>query len=614
MSGQRGSALAFVLIAVAILAILGAVILAEISTHIKASQKATQRVAYEATLNSAIEYGIRGLQDSSPPGTYGCDADRTWTTQLNTLSSNVTYKCQALNPATSFGTLLTKLDRGDAKTGPIPPNASLPPPSAFNYAGTELHGTGCSRTDYVLPDLTGILYDYPWGTSSATTASGGWTFNLGSPPAFTPIASCATGLAAAGSVFIPINQTKACSGNTTSCLVRIDEPLVAGAPPTQSNCQSKNLPSNNKMALISAQPSMGVVSPTNVYLGFNIASDGNDGNLVAIDLNCNQLSSNKGATTPPQGTGPVIAGPYVAQVTSPPPNTGDDLYVVENIPTGTNQGAYMVHYECANNGSGNACNGKSNGLRFTFITGSPKLFGPDQAVGMSVMNNPVTTSQLPARAIVTGATGQVTVININADGTLTGEKQLASALTGTLSPPSWCPAPVCDQTNDIVGVGSTDGNFFRLNAGTFASPALALASTTPIPGKPAIHTRPALDKYADWYMGADDGNLWVLQPSTAFRAIAPPAPTTPASPILSSPVVDNCGTSICIYVATGTTDDSAYLLKGTVTSTGRVAYLYACTPPGAPDCNSSNFKAWAQVQVTNGSATVQSWSYSNPSP
>jgi type II secretory pathway pseudopilin PulG len=636
MSGQRGSALAFVLIAVAILAILGAVILAEISTHISASQKATQRVAYEATLNSAIEYGVRALQDSSAPGTAGCATDsnngRTWSQPvLNGLNSNVTYQCSGTTPAATFGpTAFLPLNRGDSPYNGPSPRAALPVKSPFNYQGTELTGTGC-RTDYVITDLAGMLYDYPWGTRSALSSGEGWNYNLGVPPAFAPVASCASPLPTTGSVFVPVNNAGYCTGGTASCVVRIDEPSGTNGNTPTFSCQAKKIPANNKNATIVTQPSMGVASPANVYLGFGGQQSSNQQNIVVLDPNCNPIASDHSSTAPPQGVGLLVAGPFVGEETPLPSNAGDDLYVVENVVSGTNMGAYILHYQCSNNGSGNLCQKGSNGEgnKLTLLAGTSQLFGTGQAVGMSVTNTPATSTKLPARGVVTGysgTSGEIAVFTINLNGTLSNLSSLAIPNASALTPPSWCPAPICDPSNDIIGVGSaatsgpTKGAFYRLTAGTLASPAaVAIQSTLVIQNTPAITTRPVPDPYADWYMGADDGNLYVLQPGGASFLSFATNTTTPTSPVMSAPVIDNCLTSsVCVYVATGSTDDTAYLLTGGLVSVGRVAYLFACTsvpPASAPSpCNSSNFKAWAQVQVTNGSATVQSWSYSNPSP
>jgi hypothetical protein len=137
-------------------------------------------------------------------------------------------------------------------------------------------------------------------------------------------------------------------------------------------------------------------------------------------------------------------------------------------------------------------------------------------------------------------------------------------------------------------------------------------------------TRPVADKYGNWYVGGEaapatpnDTLLHLIKRGeNTFTTFT----TRQAGPLFSSPVVNECTSSVCpisVYVGAGAADNRAYILRGTITGGRRRGYLYACTPARlsfADRCGPSNFKAWANVQVLSDRATVLGWNYHQPDP
>ncbi|MFN2463429.1 MAG: hypothetical protein ABR573_05950 [Candidatus Dormibacteria bacterium] len=665
---EAGSLLGVVMIVLAVLAITGAALLAESSSHLLIARAAATRISHQATLDSAVEYAINQLQSANaacgtswkptPPNadavtvTYSCVAspatfpgspfqplDHGTTTTVTTLATalvaapTVALAVNALPQDLSSGSVLTLTSGAHtdtvtlsavalANSVAVPVNSFTPSfaypvgttvaltKAGFNYDGTELKIPG-TRTDYVLSDANGVLYDYPWGSTSAIptgSTGGGWTFNAGVPPAFSPVGSGASGLGTQGSIFLPGNQVSSCGGSTASCLQRIDEP--ASGNPTGPACTTHDLPSSDKTAKISSQPAMGISAPTNVYLGFDngwvFAVDGTAKITKGIKTpECQQQGSSVNSSAPAQGTAAVVAGPFVGEVTETTGTnvgTWDNLYVVENITIGSSKGAYLLRYECSA-GGGNNC-----GANKLLYLQSVQALTTGDAVGMSVLPGPGTT-QLPARVLIVGSAGEISLLGINSSGGITANATASvPSPAGTTTAPSWCAAPVCDPVNDQFAVASSNGNLYLFNAGTSAAPSLSLVSTYSSGAAAGFKTRPAADPYGDWFVGAENGKVYIL-PAGASSFLSFASGGTNA--IRSSPVIDTCSTNgICIYMGTTSTDDTAYLLKGTAAGSGRTGDLFACL--GSSACSSSNFGLWSEVRILTGlNPSILSWSYAS---
>ena len=165
---QRGGVLSGVLIMVAFLAILSGAVMTELSTHFLISRALVNRVAVEATVNSAMELALDQLQHSAlmsgcpgvPPNAQGPP-----TATVNGRTAAVSY-------VSCWPTV-------DVGSRTFPPIASSSP---FSIDATHSTIPAMGRDLYLAGASGGWIYQYMWGGSL------NWSLNLNSTITGPPLA------------------------------------------------------------------------------------------------------------------------------------------------------------------------------------------------------------------------------------------------------------------------------------------------------------------------------------------------------------------------------------------------------------------------------------------
>jgi hypothetical protein len=197
--------------------------------------------------------------------------------------------------------------------------------------------------------------------------------------------------------------------------------------------------------------------------------------------------------------------------------------------------------------------------------------------------------------------GDVAMVQIDAAGnmSLATSRSFPTSFSGA---PYWCHSAGCVN---LIGVGGQNHLLYVLdtNLATYASYAAGAA----------ISTTPGADTAGDWFFGADDGYLYLVQVQSN-----PPNPPTVTlawkygsmGQIGSSVQVGACPEGICIYL--GSMNSHAYL----VPLDARDAVMTACLTTAPPVCSSDNPRLWTQVEVgvagSPQTVHVQGWSYYSP--
>lgn len=235
------------------------------------------------------------------------------------------------------------------------------------------------------------------------------------------------------------------------------------------------------------------------------------------------------------------------------------------------------------------CGGGFNGGAFTWF----QTWGlvPGRAVGGSF-----DSTTLPARLAVSFTNGDVEILQVQSGVvTPTGSWQLPTGLSGT---PAWC----CRAAPNRIGVGGQNGRFYVLDAGL-----AGIAATYNLGA--AINSTASVDGGGDWFVGADDGNVWEIP---AIQA----APTTWSfgqnafGSVRSSVQVASCGGSVCAYL--GASNGGAYVVQLDT----RQVVMWACIGPATTSCTGENPRLWAAMQVGSLSSVnavhISVWSYYSP--
>jgi hypothetical protein len=570
-SGQRGSVLSALLIIIAFLAILAGALFNEISGQFLLTQTLSNRIAAEATVNASVESSIAQLQSrtanqrvpSRCATDNGAEVDSSVTLNGNTANTRV-ISCIAI----------------------IPDQIASLAPGTFSIDGTHVTLMSFRRNTYLVGNSAGWLFNYKFGQTDPM-----WKLGLGSisgqpsqepdsgrPGHFITAVPIGAGVALVddfGSGASPV-CTMAASGTVTS------QPAFENPP--------------------SGSPAL---FPDYVFFGDQ------SGDLYAFSGStagsCTKLASVSGLG------GPVIGGPLVlsGEQTSESPCGGSrdedggssrtaELYAVVN----NNGTARLVHYEyCEStvNRQGGGVNRNLNPIN------DSKSLSVQTPKGVAYSSNTPST-QTPIRLVVTGQTGQVAMTTIRAsssDGGLTysiGNVSTRSGFGGFANPPYWCHCPEGDR----IGAGSTTGTLYVFDTG--------LNVQQSYDGRSPITTAPAADANGDWYFGADNGNVYEVEPQLSGKMF--PAGTFGlGAPVQSSPVVGNClipvpgqGTlnRICLYA--GATNNSDFVQIGDIRVMNLQSQLTAGSGP----------PLWARVEVGNSyyvggqGVHILSWSYFNP--
>jgi hypothetical protein len=288
---QRGSVLSGVLIITAFLAIIAGGLMTELSGSFLLSRALMHRVENEATVNSAVELALNGLQTTSInqvcPAPSGAS--------LNSQSAVAAYvSCWPTVDTRSLGRVSTPVV-----------NSS----EAFNVDGTHAVVAPPGGDEYLVGDTAGNLYRLRFGSTSAS-----WTVALGGtitgPPQAMPDGS---------THLVPVANATAGQGCSGSCLAIID--YGSQTPDcyvsTGGNVSSRPVAGGNFRS----------------YAFFGDAS----GMLYVYDTSgCSSPESSINVSQP------VVAGPIVFPgPVIPRQSTADEIYLV----TSDSNSSHLVHYE-----------------------------------------------------------------------------------------------------------------------------------------------------------------------------------------------------------------------------------------------------------------------------
>ena len=276
---QRGSVLSGVLIMTAFIAIISGALMTELSANFLLSNTMINRVAYQATDNSAIELALSRLQTTQLNAP--CPALPTAT--VNNLTASATYlSCWPANRETSNGTALG--------------SGSAP----FNLDGAQIQANGFH--DYVVANSSGYVFDYRFGTTAPR-----WVLQL-------------NGTLTAPPLVIP---------NPSSGNQAIDVfPMTGGACSSSTNCVKVMSDSNSnnlspQCTILGNGPIVSQPASSPTYGGYVYYSDG--ASLTVNDISggdCDPVSP-----IAPYGNQPVVAGPIAIKCTSCS-RVSDQVYVV----------------------------------------------------------------------------------------------------------------------------------------------------------------------------------------------------------------------------------------------------------------------------------------------
>jgi hypothetical protein len=570
-SSQRGSVLSALLIIIAFLSILGGALLNEISGQFLLTQTLANRIAAQATVNASVESSIAQLQSRSAnqnvPGRCATDKGTgvasSVTLNGNSAASNVS--CMAIIPdqiaSLAFGT--------------------------FSRDGT--HVTAGGRNTYLVGNSAGSLFNYAFGQTAPM-----WVLGLGHSLSGQPSQKPDTNRNGHFITAVPIGASVALVddfgwGASSPCTMAANGTVTS--QPGFENPQAGTSP----------------LFPDYVFFGDS------SGHLYVYD------GSTTGACAPlasVQGVGgPVVGGPLVlsGQLNGDTSCSGGgdqdsgstrtaEVYLVVNL-GGT---ARLVHYEYCESTS-NRRGGNVN--RSLNPMNDSKSLAVQTPRGVAFSANTPST-QTPIQLVATGQTGQLAIVAIRAhsgDGGLTysiGNVSTRSGFGGFANPPYWCHCPEGDR----IGAGSTNGTLYIVDT--------SLNLQQRYVGGSPITTTPAADAGGNWYFGADNGNLYDVEPQLS-GTMFPAATFGLAAPVQSSPVVGSCsipvpgqGTlnRICLY--TGATDKADFVQIGDIRVVDMQSQLTAGSGPSL----------WARIEVGNRAYVggqgvhVLTWSYFKPNP
>src|SRR5260370_11790646 len=190
---QRGSVLSGVLIMTAFIAVISGALMTELTTNFLVSNTLLNRVANEATVNSAIELSLSQLQTTQLNAS--CPVLPTAT--VNNLSASATYSScwPTIREAQKF----------------IRVGASS---ASFGLDGTQAQANGFN--DYVVGNSSGLVFDYRFGASAPR-----WTYQLNGTLTASPLV---IGNPSSGNQLLDIFPMTgaACSPDTNCMVVRSD--------------------------------------------------------------------------------------------------------------------------------------------------------------------------------------------------------------------------------------------------------------------------------------------------------------------------------------------------------------------------------------------------------
>ncbi len=548
---QQGGVLSGVLIITAFLSIIAGAVMTEVTTHFLISRSLVNKVATEATTASAVEAAFNFLHSAPKP--------------LETSCSTLSPRVVTLNGQTAAATYL---NCAAVISGSPPPGLTRLPSNenSFDVDGSHVVLPAFSRDEYLIGDSSGDLYDYRFVQATLR-----WSFSLG------------------GSVSGPPRAMP--DGSRISYLVPVSDPNQQGNGNGNRENNDTSQCNNDCVALLSEIPgttpafecfmdASGTVTaaPAAGQRLSSLAFFGDDnGSLFAYLATHGGNCAPKGTVSIPGSNATVVAGPIVFPG---PTSLTDEIYALVS----TRSSSKLVHYRYSQ--------GSPLG---TFAAVGSLTLPTSDAKGLALEKG-----SLPAKVAITFGGGGVTLVQIGADFSLS---LLANGGVGTSinDAPYWCH---CPGGSDLIGVvGDGNDTLYVLDASLNTSASYAVGN--------GISHATAADSAGDWFVGANDGNLYEVVPSPGQSSLVLGATFGQAGRRFgTSTLVGDCGSNICVYGASR--DGHPYLAR----LDARKAEVVACITSSAPACDPGvNPRLWARVEVggTDPQAVhVRGWSYYSP--
>ena len=390
---QRGSVLSGVLIMTAFIAIISGALMTELSTGFVLAHVSDNRMANQATINSALEVTMNQL--ATTPISGGCPS-------LNAVNLNNRW---AVPIYTSCWPTVRE----------SPDHVALVGASAqFTVDGTYsavITTTGQRYDIYLVGNSAGQLYQFDFMSSARllTTLPGGTS---GPPVAFPELTCCNNEIVTLVPISVPSNPPPGCPSGSCVAFVGQD-----GIGPPDSQCF---LGANGP---VTARPAEGVGNPGVYFFGDHtgtlFAYTASEGGGCVFE-----------ASASTSGGKPIVAGPVVYR--NPNQSSTDEVYVV----AGDGGGSSLVRFEYI------------RGKKSTTLTRVASQALPlEQAVGMAVDGTP-----LPARVAVTFNDGTVALAQIYSDFSMSAPVStfLGNGIAGA---PGWC----CGSSPTRIGVAQSNG-------------------------------------------------------------------------------------------------------------------------------------------------------------
>ncbi|TAN33893.1 hypothetical protein EPN29_04480 [bacterium] len=377
---QRGSVLSGVLIIVAFLSILAGALMTELTTNFLISRTLVNRLATEATVNSAVELAFDQLQNA-PLGS-PCPA-------LSPVS---------LNGRTAAAAYLSCALVVDSRS---PQFIRIASSSPFTIDGTYVSLNG--RPEYLVADSNATVYEYSFGRSVP-----GWAIQVegtlsGPPAAMLDVYNPPGILDLVPTIDSSDGDAGPGCGPQGFCVAVLAE-SPGSAPQPQCSMASN--------ARVVGRPAAGISFPGLAFFGDA------GGTLFAYAPNDCALQDSYGPLGPP-----IVAGPVVLAGPNGKKSASDEIYAVAS----DGSSSRLLHFTY---GPG------KNGAGLTLASSLP-LPGLN-AVGMASERGSV-----PARLAVTFAGGRIVEVQVNADFSMSvaATQSVPSSIAGA---PYWCHCPGAD--------------------------------------------------------------------------------------------------------------------------------------------------------------------------
>jgi len=283
---QRGSVLSGVLIMTAFIAIISGALMTELSTNFILSHTRLNRVATQATDNSAIELSVSRLQSTQ----LNAPCPALPTTTVNNLTASATY----LSCWPTVDVRSPQFRQIGSSSG------------AFNVDG--MHAELGQLNDYIVGDADGNVFDYPFGSVTQR-----WGLDLDGAVTATPLVMARPGYSGQYLDVIPLSGSPSCPTSGSCLNVMIDNTSFT-TPPLMC------VITTTSGAAVTTQPA---ASPSVGGLVYFADSANLEADVITTGGACNPKSS---ATI--SGNRPVVAGPVAFRCTGGCGQIVDYIYAI----------------------------------------------------------------------------------------------------------------------------------------------------------------------------------------------------------------------------------------------------------------------------------------------